>query len=198
MINKLIPSIFCAAAISAFAALPAYAADDIGTKVQVCAGCHGQNGQPINATTPIIWGQQANNLYKELHDYHSGARTNDIMTPLVKGFTLADLRDVANYFAAKTWPTKQAAAGAPAAAPTTASASSAAPADANQCKICHGQNFEGGAPAPRLAGQSYEYLIAQMNSFANDQRTNNEDMPKYMKTLNVGQREAIAHYLATL
>jgi len=45
---------------------------------------------------------------------------------------------------------------------------------------------------------SYEYLLASMNSFASGERTNNLDMPGFMKTLSVSQREAIARYLAGL
>lgn len=187
MFKKLIPAMFCAAAISVVSVLPAYAADDIATKVTVCSSCHGQNGEPINATTPIIWGQQANYLYKELHDYHSGDRANAIMAPIVQSFTLPDLRQAADYFAAKTWPAQHAA-----------NTSATPPEGSATCKACHGQNFEGGAPAPRLAGLSYEYLIAQMNAFADGQRTNNLDMPQFMKTLTGSQREAIAHYLASL
>ena len=37
-----------------------------------------------------------------------------------------------------------------------------------------------------------------MNSFANDERTNNLDMPGFMKALAESQRDAIAHYLAGL
>ena len=53
------------------------------------------------------------------------------------------------------------------------------------CKACHGQNFEGGAPAPRLAGLDYTYLIGGMNGFANGTRTNNLDMPGFMRALPV-------------
>jgi cytochrome c553 len=53
-------------------------------------------------------------------------------------------------------------------------------------------------PAPALAGQSYEYLRAAMNGFANGERTNNLDMPAFMKALTESQRDAIAHYLAGL
>ena len=137
MFKRLIPSIFCAVAISAVVAVPAYAADDIETRVQVCSACHGPNGEPTSATTPIIWGQQANYLYKELHDYHSGDRTNAIMTSMAQGFTLPNLRLVANYFAAKTWPARRAA-----------SASATPPEGTAVCQACHGKNFEGGAPAP--------------------------------------------------
>jgi cytochrome c553 len=167
---------------------PAMAADDIEAKAQVCAACHGENGVPADPkTTPIIWGQQANYLYKELHDYHSGDRTNAIMSPLIKTFGLEDLRKVANYFAAKTWPAHQ---GGP--------AGGSPPEKITMCRACHGQNFEGGAPAPRLAGLSYEYLAAAMNSFADGHRTNNLDMPGFMKALTQSERDAMARYLAGL
>jgi cytochrome c553 len=180
-------SIVFGAAVLAAAAIPAAAADDIESRVQVCGGCHGQNGEPINAITPVIWGQQANYLYKELHDYHSGDRNNPIMSPLVKTFSLEDLRKVANYFAAKTWPAQRggSAAGSP-------------PEKITMCGACHGQNFEGGAPAPRLAGLSYEYLVASMRNFANGQRTNNLDMPGFMKALTEKERDAMARYLSGL
>ena len=66
------------------------------------------------------------------------------------------------------------------------------------CRACHQQNFEGGPPAPRLAGLSYEYLVAQMNAFADGERTNNLDMPGFMKALTEKERDAMAHYLSGL
>jgi cytochrome c553 len=188
MCKGLFTTLFGGALIAAAIAAPANADDDIATRVQLCSACHGQNGVPVNGTTPIIWGQKSNYLYKELHDYHSGERVNPIMSAMVKTFELADLRKVADYFAALSWPPQQAgiaAAGSP-------------PEGIAMCKACHGQNFEGGQPAPRLAGLSYEYLIGSMNSFADGTRTNNLDMPGFMKALTEDQRQAIAHYLAAL
>ncbi len=176
-----------AAAVLTITAGLARADDDIESRVGVCAGCHGQSGIPATSATPILWGQQANYLYKELHDYHSGDRFNAIMSPLVKIFSLEDLRKVANYFAAKPWPARH--GGPPPGSP---------PEKITMCRACHGQNFEGGAPAPRLAGLSYEYLIASMNSFADGHRTNNLDMPGFMKALTQSERDAMARYLAGL
>lgn len=188
MIKGLVASAFGAAVIAALVALPANAQDDIAGKTTVCGACHGQSGEPVSGNTPIIWGQQSNFLYKELHDYHSGERDNPIMGPLVKNFSLQDLRGIADYFAAKTWPAKQASA-APA---------GAEPEGITMCKACHGPKFEGGQPAPRLAGQGYEYLISAMDAFADGKRTNNLDMPGFMKALTESQRQAIAHYLSAL
>jgi cytochrome c553 len=188
MVKSRLCTIFGAAIFFAAVAAPSHAADDIEAKLQVCSSCHGQNGEPTDPKTiPIIWGQQPSYLYKELHDYKSGDRDNPIMSPMAKGFTLEELRKAANYFAAKTWP-----------APHGGGAAASPPESIAMCKACHGQNFEGGAPAPRLAGLSYEYLIGAMRNFADGARSNNLDMPQFMKTLSDGDREAIARYLSAL
>jgi cytochrome c553 len=161
---------------------------NIETKAQMCNVCHGQNGVPLDPKTmPIIWGQQVYLMVKALHDYRTGARENPIMSTIAKGLQNDELRPMAAYFAAKSWPAKQGSA--PAGEP---------PKGVAQCQACHQKNFEGAPSGPRLAGQSYEYLIAAMRNYANDQRTGNEDMPKVMKALSDGEREAIAHYIAGL
>jgi cytochrome c553 len=186
--NRLFLTLCGVVGIFAAIAAPARAADDIEAKAQTCAACHGQNGVPTDPKTmPVIWGQQANYLYKELHDYKSGDRKSPIMAPAVADISLADLRQLANYFAAKPWPAKQAAG-----------ADGALPNGIAQCQPCHQQNFEGGAPAPRLAGLSYDYLAGAMTSFADDARTNNGDMPKFMRALSDSARDAMARYLAGL
>jgi cytochrome c553 len=189
MLRALLAYIFVigAFASTALIAAPARAQDDVATRAQLCGACHGVDGKPVSAIMPIIWGQQSNYLYKELHDYHSGQRYNAIMAPLVKASDLPDLRKLADYFAAKTWPAQQ-----------TNVAVAAAPPAATMCKACHGQNFEGTQAAPRLAGQNYDYLLGAMDSLANDQRANNLDMPGFMKALSEDQRQAIAHYLSAL
>lgn len=186
MLKLLFSTMFSIAFMSAVTAQAAHAADGLSSRLEICAACHGQSGEPTNPATPVIWGQQENYLYKELHDYHSGERTNAIMGPMVRSFSLDDLRKVAASFASKGWPSR---AGAAAASPPEAIA---------MCKACHGQNFEGGAPAPRLAGLSYDYLLGAMRNFADGQRTNNLDMPGFMKTLTDDQRQAIARYLSGL
>ncbi len=177
------------------AVLPARAADDVAAKTLACGACHGQSGVPISANMPVIWGQQQNYLYKELHDFHSGDRKNPIMAPLVQPLSLDDLRAMAAYFSAKPWPEKQTASTTPAAPSPPPEAIAA---KIQMCKACHQANFEGGAPAPRLAGLSYEYLASAMRAFANGQRTNNLDMPGFMKALTDSERDAMAHYLAGL
>jgi cytochrome c553 len=182
-----ISTIAGAVTILAILALPANAADELEESLQTCSACHGQNGQPIANIIPIIWGQQESFLVKQLHDYKSKDRENPIMTPLAEGIKQPDIRKVAAYFAAKTWPARRAA-----------EAAASQPTGMAVCKICHQENFQGGLPAPRLAGQSYEYLIGAMNGFADEQRTNSADMMKLMKALTPAERQAMARYLSTL
>jgi cytochrome c553 len=167
---------------------PAHAADEIEAKAQLCAACHGDKGVPPDPkTTPVIWGQEQSYLMKQLRDFRNGERESAVMAPIAKGLDEGDLRKIAAYFAAKTWPAKRASAKPP-----------AAPKAIAQCQACHQPNFEGGAPAPRLAGLSYEYLVGEMREFASDERTNNLDMPKFMRMLTERERNAIARYLSAL
>jgi cytochrome c553 len=187
MIKTHLSTILAALVISAALAAPADAADDIAEKLQVCSSCHGDNGQPINAITPIIWGQQEYFLVKQLHDYKAGDRENPVMAAFANTLTQAELRPAARYFASKSWPARR-----------TAAAATPEPKGLTVCQICHQPNFVGGLPAPRLAGQSYEYLLAAMNSFASGARTNNADMVKLMEGLSPAERDEIARYISSL
>jgi cytochrome c553 len=190
MFKSVVSTLFGAVAIVAVIAVPADAAEEVEAKLQVCGACHGQNGEPFDATIPIIWGQQQSYLVKQLHDYKSRDRDNPIMSPMADTIKQEELRKAAAYFASKSWPARHAAA--------VAAASASPPNGIAICRACHQQNFEGGPPAPRLAGLSYEYLVGAMRSFADDERTNNLDMPKLMKALTESEREAIARYLSGL
>jgi cytochrome c553 len=171
------------------ASMPAAnAADDIEAKAQACAACHGNNGVPSDPKTiPVVWGQEQSYLMKQLRDFRNGERNSAVMSPLAKNLAEADLRPMAAYFAAKPWPARRAAA-KPASPPKSVA----------QCQACHQPNFQGGMPAPRLAGLSYEYLVASMRAFAADQRTNNLDMPKFMRMLSEKERSDIARYVSAL
>jgi cytochrome c553 len=167
---------------------PATAAEAMfNAELLVCNSCHGERGVPKDATIPIIWGQQENFLLKQLRDFQSGDRNVEVMSWMTNSLSPAELGLAAAYFAKKSWPPQ--APGAP---------SPPLPAGAAVCQICHQQNFVGGLPAPRLAGQSYEYLIEAMRRYADGERTNNSDMVNLMKTISPAEREAMARYMSGL
>ena len=175
-----------AIAVAALLGLPAMA-QDLEAEMATCNACHGQNGQPIAPNIPIIWGQQTAFLVKQIHDYKSKDRENPIMSTLAEPIKQPDIRKIATYFAAKPWPAKNPAVTA-----------LPAPDGMTVCRICHQPNFEGGLPAPRLAGQSYDYLLSAMNNFADGTRDNNMDMVKLMQATTPEQRQAFARYLSSL
>src|SRR6266853_904428 len=87
-----------------------------------------------------------------------------------------------------------------AAAITPAHAADDIEAKAQLCAACHGAK---GAPAdpktvPVIWGQEQSYLVKEMREFANGERTNNLDMPKFMQMLTERERNAIARYLSAL
>jgi cytochrome c553 len=65
------------------------------------------------------------------------------------------------------------------------------------CALCHGQNAEGAAAFPRLAGQHVEYLIAQREGFKSGTRANAPIMTDVVKTMSPEQLRAAAAYAAS-
>ena len=57
----------------------------IEDKAKICATCHGEKGIPTRKTIPVIWGQNEGYLYLQLRDFKSGARKNDLMSPIAAG-----------------------------------------------------------------------------------------------------------------
>ena len=167
---------------------PAYAADDIAAKALLCAACHGDKGVPTDPKTiPVIWGQEQSYLMKQLRDFRNGERNSPVMSPIAKDLAEGDLRKLTAYFAGKTWPARRMSAKPP-----------LPPKGIAQCEACHQPNFQDGTPAPRLARLSYEYLVTAMRSFAEEERTNNLDMPRFMQVLAERERNAIARYVSAL
>ena len=159
----------------------------LGAKLLVCNTCHGADGVPRNAATPIIWGLQENYLVKQLHDFTSGDRDNEVMTWMATALTPAELGSAAAFFAKKNWPAR-----------TASAAAASPPAIVAVCQACHQQNLAGGLPAPRLAGQRYEYLVEAMRRYAEGERTNNAEMMNIMKALSPTERDTMARYISGL
>jgi cytochrome c553 len=86
----------------------------------------------------------------------------------------------------------------PLAGPDISRAETPAPASAAVCQGCHGVHGEGNAPAaiPRLAGQSAEYLSAQLNHYASGTRAN-PVMQNFAKPLTAADIESLAAYFST-
>jgi cytochrome c553 len=168
-------------------------AQSIEEKTQVCAGCHGADGKPVDKTIPIIWGQQAGYIYIELRDFKRGDRKSDIMQPIVSSMQRDDMQAIAEYFAKKPWLDL----GQPRASKEVTDRASSANRSVG-CTGCHLDHFQGDGTVPRLAGLSREYLTKTMSDFRTRARGNNPGMSDLMLATSTDDLTALAEYLSGL
>ena len=102
--NARIVSIVAVAAVLWVAASPAAAAN-VGAghakAKEVCAACHGENGNSTTPDYPKLAGQHQDYLAKALRDYRSGLRKNPIMAGFAAGLSKQDINNVSAYYAAQ-------------------------------------------------------------------------------------------------
>jgi len=82
--------------------LPATAADVAKGQekaAQVCAACHGKDGNtPLDPSYPKLGGQHRDYLERALLDYRAGHRKNAIMGAQAQALTRADISNLAAYY----------------------------------------------------------------------------------------------------
>ena len=68
---------------------------------EVCAACHGADGNSTSADFPKIGGQYGDYLAKALRDYKSGQRKNPIMAGFAQALSKQDIENLAAYYSAQ-------------------------------------------------------------------------------------------------
>ena len=68
---------------------------------QVCAACHGMDGNNQAADNPKLGGQYPDYLAKALRDYQSGLRKNPVMAGFVDKLSNQDIENLAAYYASQ-------------------------------------------------------------------------------------------------
>ena len=68
---------------------------------QVCAACHGVDGNSQVADNPKLGGQYPDYLAKALRDYQSGLRKNPVMAGFVDKLSNQDIENLAAYYASQ-------------------------------------------------------------------------------------------------
>jgi cytochrome c553 len=173
---------------------------------QVCAACHGADGNSAAPANPKLAGQFPDYLHKQLGDFKAKAgakpaRENAIMNGMVANLSEADMKGLAAHFSGqkmkgalasdknlaalgqKLWRGGNAEKGTPA------------------CSGCHGP-AGAGIPGqyPRLAGQYAEYIAAQLKSFRDGARANDPNGVMRGVAAKMSEQEirAVAEYAAGL
>ena len=210
MIRTAVLAFLLTGSLTAFAADATQPAPDLAKAKQtaetVCAACHGPDGNSPTAAYPILAGQGADYLNKQLADFKPGdgkpaARPNDIMAGMASMLSPEDMQAIALFFSKQK--VKPSAATEPKLVEIgkqlwrKGDFERGIPA----CAGCHGP-AGAGLPAqyPRLAGQYAEYTVQQLKNFRAEERSN--DPERMMRTIadkmSDRQIKAVADYIAGL
>lgn len=71
------------------------------TKAAACMACHGPDGNSLVGAWPKLAGQLPLYIEKQLHDFKSGRRKNDQMSPMTQPLSDQDIEDLAAFFSSQ-------------------------------------------------------------------------------------------------
>lgn len=173
---------------------------------QLCAACHGIDGNSLTAVNPNLAGQHPEYTLKQLTNFKAqdgkpAERTNAVMAGMVANLSADDMNNLAAYFASQK-PKPRAARDAELAKLGQAIYRGGIMAKGvPACASCHSPNGAGmPAQFPRLSGQYAEYTEAQLKAFRAGERAN--DSNRMMRTIaaKLSDREikGLAEYMAGL
>jgi cytochrome c553 len=149
---------------------------------EVCVACHGEQGVSVAPEYPNLAGQSGAAIYKQLDDYRTGSRTNQLMTDISKALDEATLADIAAYYAAQP---KRNLNPATLAESPPAIVRLVELGDPNRnippCAACHRPGSGGPIETPILAEQGEEYIVLQLKMYASGERRN--DVYGRMRTI---------------
>ncbi len=183
-----------AAALALASAVSAAADPKAGeSKAAVCFACHGQGGNSANPAVPSIAGQPAQFISTSLYMFREGNRKDAQMSPIAANLSNTEMNDLAAYFSAQK--------PSPSGHRPSAENAQAGPGLAQKfkCTQCHGARMLGQQHIPRLAGQQFEYLRAQLRGFKAGTRIDlDAKMSESAQVLSDKDIEILVDYLAGL
>ena len=174
---------------------------------QICAACHGADGNSTASINPNLAGQGADYITLQLAHFKAGVRVNATMQAMSATLSDADMRALGAYYA------QQKPKGLAAKDPTLVKTAQQlwrggdAAAGVPACSSCHSPTGVG-IPKnyPRLAGQYADYTYAQLKAFKAGERgadaagkdVNGRVMTAIASKMTDEQMKAIADYAAGL
>lgn len=170
-------------------------------KAARCASCHGVDGNSPSPVFPKLAGQIPEYLVKQMRDFQTGARKDDVMAPQVAGLSEQDLLDLAAYYASQ-----KITIGSATVDDVTLKLGERlyrggnAKFGVSACMSCHGPSGHGIPPRyPRVSGQHAAYTAKQMRLFKDSKRTNDGDvMTRIAFRMSDKEIQAVSEYMAGL
>jgi cytochrome c553 len=169
-----------------------------------CEHCHGGEGFSPVGGTPNLVGMDRLTIWKQLSDFRARKRISRTMGPIAESLSSRDIADVVAYYSKlPVFSDLQDNRIFPETAPDSRRASIASHlisfGDGERgippCQACHGPvAYRPGAPS--LATQNGEYVLNQLEAFADRSRSNdiNEPMRIIASLLTRDERHALAEY----
>ena len=167
-------------------------------KSQICASCHGADGNSVMGDWPKLAGQGAKYIETQLAAFKSGDRKNDLMAPMAANLSEQDMADLAAYFSSQKLVSGQAS-------PDLVDAGKKLYAGGNAetgipaCMACHGPSGSGNPAAayPLLKGQHAAYTTTQLKAYRDGSRVN-AVMQGVASRLTDAEIHAVASYIQAL
>lgn len=167
-------------------------------KSQICASCHGADGNSVMGDWPKLAGQGAKYIETQLAAFKSGGRKNDLMAPMAANLSEQDMADLAAYFSSQKLVSGQAS-------PDLVDAGKKLYAGGNAetgipaCMACHGPSGSGNPAAayPLLKGQHAAYTTTQLKAYRDGSRVN-AVMQGVASRLTDAEIDAVASYIQGL
>jgi cytochrome c553 len=179
---------FLAAFLFLISAPPARAADP-----NLSAASHRENGKYAKPAVPSLAQQPAQFISTALFMFREGNRKDPQMSPMAEKLSNAEMNELAAYFS------KQKADAPKHKSKQENAAAGPGLAKKFNCSQCHGPQLLGQQHIPRIAGQQYEYVLAQLKAFKAQTRADIDgNMTSAAQRLSPQEIEVLADYLAGL
>ncbi|MCE8003733.1 c-type cytochrome [Billgrantia ethanolica] len=162
-------------------------------QVQVCAACHGEDGNSTRENTPSLAGQPALAITNQMIYFRERLRRSDEMTPQARGLSDAEIQALAAYYAEQPVATPEGERD------EALADKGRALSRQQRCASCHGSGYQGREQMPRLAGQREDYLAYAMKAYRERTRGGPDTtMIDIMRGVDNEAIEAMAHFFANL
>jgi cytochrome c553 len=183
------------------AAKPAFKPDMARAQklAETCTACHAADGSRGAPANPILQGQHADYLFKQLTEFKSGKRKNAVMQGMVAALSEDDMKQLAAFYAGKNAKPGFAKDKSLVTLGERLYRGGSLAAKVPACSGCHSPTG-GGIPSqyPRLAGQHADYTEAQLTAFRSGGRGNSAQMTAIAAKMSEREIKAVADYIAGL
>ncbi len=153
-------------------------------KAGTCAACHGIDGNSVTPEWPVLAGQHASYIVKQLKAFQSGERTDVQMTPFAMTLSEQDIYDLAAYFSEQT-PAPKGADPELVSLGQQIYRGGVPERGIAACIACHGPRGHGNplAAYPKINGQHAAYTMKALQAYAAGERRSDTDVNQMMRNV---------------